>query len=186
VNSDQATATVIDALNALGVPYMLVGSLSSSLHGIPRSTRDADFVVRVSPGQIGNLVARLGPQFRLDPQVSFETVTGTTRYILAPVDIPYRIELFCLSDDPFDQERFARRQTCPLLGRQAFVSTPEDVIIVKLRWANELNRSKDLEDARGVIAVQADRLDWEYIDRWCRLHGTREVLERLRDTMPPP
>lgn len=185
MNSDQATAAVIDALDGLGLPYMLVGSLASSLHGIPRSTQDADFVVQVSQGQIAALAARLGPQFRLDPQVSFETATGTTRYILKAVGIPYCIELFCLSDDPFDQERFRRRRAWPMLGRQVFVSAPEDVIVVKLRWCKELSRSKDLEDARGVMAVQADHLDWGYIRRWCELHGTRELLETLRGTIPP-
>jgi len=43
VNSDEATVAVIDALQALDIPYILVGSLASSLYGIPRSTKDADF-----------------------------------------------------------------------------------------------------------------------------------------------
>jgi hypothetical protein len=85
-----------------------------------------------------------------------------------------------MNDDPFARERFARRQRSPFLGRQAFVPTPEDVVVVKLRWALSLNRSKDVEDARGVIAVQGDRLDWNYIRRWCDAHGTRELLDKVQ------
>jgi hypothetical protein len=185
VTSDEATIAAIDALDALKVPYMLVGSLSSNLHGVPRSTRDADFVVQLSQGDVAAIIARLGPQFRLDPQISFESVTGTAHYIIDVVDLPYRIELFRLSDDPFDQERFARRQHFPLLGRQARVQTSEDVVIVKLLWGRGLARSKDLDDVRGIIAVQGDRLDWGYIHHWCDLHGTRELLDRVRTSIPP-
>lgn len=44
------TRAMIDALNAAGVPYLLVGSFSSSYYGIPRSTRDADFVIELGSG----------------------------------------------------------------------------------------------------------------------------------------
>ena len=46
MNSDEATVAVIDALQALDIPYILVGSLASNLYGIPRSTKDADFSVQ--------------------------------------------------------------------------------------------------------------------------------------------
>jgi len=101
------------------------------------------------------------------------------------IGIPYRIEFFCMNEDPFVQERFAQRQRSPFLGSQAFVPTPEDVVVVKLRWAVSLNRPKDAEDARGVIAVQGDRLDWEYIYRWCDTHRTRDLLEQVRASIPP-
>ena len=35
---------VADALSAAGIPYLLAGSFSSNYYGIPRSTKDADFV----------------------------------------------------------------------------------------------------------------------------------------------
>ena len=54
------------------------------------------------------------------------------------------------------------------------------VVVAKLRWALSLNRPKDAEDTRGVIAVQGERLDWNYIRRWCDAHGTRELLDKVR------
>lgn len=32
-------------LDAVKIPYMMVGSVGSSLHGRPRATRDADIVI---------------------------------------------------------------------------------------------------------------------------------------------
>ena len=79
---EEATAAVIDGLESLHIPYMLVGSLSCNYYAIPRSTQDADFVVQLDAGAIASLATRLGPAFQLDRQMSFETVTLTNRYVL--------------------------------------------------------------------------------------------------------
>lgn len=186
MTSDEATLAVIDALESLGVPYMVVGSLSTNYYGVARSTHDADFVVHLQSVGIAELVRRAGPDIRLDPQMSFETVTGTSKFVLSTPDGRFRIELFLLSDDPHDQERFARRRRGVTAGRETFVPSPEDTVITKLRWSLHGARPKDVDDARNVIAVQGDSLDWDYIHRWCDAHGTLELLDRVRASLPPP
>ena len=109
----------------------------------------------------------------------------TTRHVMAVVGIPFKIELFQLSDDLHDQERFRRRRQVRLLDRDVWLPTAEDVILTKLRWAVQGGRSKDRDDARDVIAVQGDRLDWEYIRAWSDRHGTRGLLQEIRRSIPP-
>jgi hypothetical protein len=187
MNTNQATRAVIEALGAVGMPYMLVGSFSSNVYGVSRATKDADFVVQCRSGEIASLARHLGPPFRLDPQITFETVTGTTRYVVTVEGLAFRVELFRLSDDPHDQERFRRRREVPLpdMERRVFIPTAEDVIITKLRWALHARRGKDRDDVRDVIVVQGDALDWDYIHRWCDQHGTRELLDQIRAEIPP-
>ena len=185
MSGDDAIVAVIDALEALEIPYMIVGSLSTNLYGIPRSTKDADFVLQVAPQSLFQLAERLGAPFRLDPQGSFETVTMTLRHILKPVGIPFLIELFHLSDDLYDQERFRRRQRKQMLNREVSAPTAEDVIVNKVRWAAQGRRTKDRDDARDVIAVQRDRIDWDYVNSWCDRHGSRAVLDEIRASIPP-
>ncbi|MHB1157686.1 MAG: nucleotidyl transferase AbiEii/AbiGii toxin family protein [Phycisphaerales bacterium] len=180
MNSENIAITVIDALVELHIPYMVVGSFSVNCYAIPRSTQDADFVVQVKPEQPRAIAERLGPAYHLDSQMSFETVTATTRYILTHRDSAFKIELFELSDDPHDQMRFERRVTGQVGGRSVFVPTPEDVIITKLRWSKQGRRAKDIEDVRGVLIVQTHEvLDWTYLRRWCGQHGTLELLQKL-------
>jgi len=123
MTSIEAVQSVIEALDRCGIPYLLVGSLSSNFYGIARSTNDADFVVELRDASIADLARELGPEFRLDPQMSFETVTGTTRWRLEPVDVPFMIELFELSNDPHDQERFRRRRRVKIAGRETSLPT---------------------------------------------------------------
>jgi hypothetical protein len=183
VNSDEATVAVIDALDALYIPYMLVGSFSTNFYGIPRSTQDADIVVQLQPGDVLTLAKHLGPPFRLDPQMTFETVTATNRYILHLDENPFSIELFLLSDDPHDRERFARRRRQRIPQCEVFLPSVEDVIVSKIRWLYATGRPKDIEDVESVIAVQTDRVDWNYVNSWCDRHGTRELLDRVRRSL---
>ena len=177
---DDVALRVSEALGAAMVPFMLVGGFSSNYHGIPRSTKDADFVVQLSAPLSESFTQTLGPEFEADPQLSFETNTGTQRQEFLVRGTFFKVEVFRLSDDAHDQERFRRRQPVVVQGRQVFFPTPEDVIIWKLRWA----RSKDRDDVRAVMGVQQDKLDWPYIEAWCERHGTRALLEEIRRTVP--
>jgi len=185
MSTEQLIGEVIDALNRLSVPYMLTGSLASNFYGIPRATMDADFVADFSGHAVDALAGSLGQGLRLDPQASFETVTGTTRYVIRSPVGPFVIELFLPTDDPHDRERFRRRCRVTLLGRETYVPTVEDVIVTKLRWSRQGRRAKDLDDARNVMAVQRDRIDWAYVNHWCEQHDTLALLERLRTEVPP-
>jgi len=75
--------------------------------------------------------------------------------------------------------------TCSLARSPLILLTAEDVVVTKLQWYKALKRSKDKDDARGVIAVQGDSLDWDYIRRWCDSHGTQELLDAVRASIPP-
>lgn len=179
MTAEEALVSVISGLEGVGSPYVLVGSLATNFHGIPRSTRDADIVVAMDASTLDRLAAALVPQLRIQPQTSFETVTGTIRHIIEVQDSPFIIELFGCSDDPHDRARLARRQRVRVLDHHTWVLTAEDVVITKLRWGQHANRSKDLDDARNVLAVRQSDLDMAYIRRWCADHGTTAILDRL-------
>ncbi len=177
---DDVALRVAEALNVAEIPFMLVGGFSSNYYGIPRSTKDADFVVQLSAPLTASFARLLGPEFEAEEQLSFETNTGTQRQEFRVKDTLFKVEVFRLSNDAHDQERFRRRGPVEVEGRQVFFPTPEDVIVWKLRWA----RAKDREDVRAVIGVQQGHLDWSYIEGWCERHGTRALLEEIRRTVP--
>ena len=177
---DDVTLRVVDALNSSGLAYMLVGSFSTNAYGIPRSTKDADFVLELHGDFSPGFYAALGDSFDIDPQLKFETNTGTFKQEMHFAGTPFTVELFRLSKDVFDQERFRRRVPVKLLGRETFIPTAEDVVIMKVRWLRE----KDKADIKNVLTVQRGKLDWPYIENWCRLHGTLAKLEEIRRTVP--
>jgi hypothetical protein len=158
---------------------MAVGSFSSNVYGQPRSTKDADFVLELGDQSVNAVLAELGQDFVLEPQMSFETITATSRYRVCHRHSAFLLELFLLSDDPHDRERFERRIRGEIGGRAVYVPTAEDVVVTKLRWSRAGKRQKDVDDVLGVLRVQSGRLDLDYIRRWCDRHGTRALFDQL-------
>lgn len=86
---------VADTLTECRIAYLLAGSFASNYHGIPRSTKDADFVVQLRGAVDQGFLARLGADFVADPQLSFETNTGTYRQEIKHASSPFKVQ--CLS-----------------------------------------------------------------------------------------
>ena len=133
-------------------------------------------------GQPHDLSEILGSDFVAEDQFRFETNTGTVCQEFSVKGSPMKVEIFTLSEDAHDQQRFARRVEQAMFGTTVPFPSPEDVIVWKLRWA----RPKDLDDIRGVILVQRQEgdLDWDYIRHWCQQHETLAKLETLIASLP--
>lgn len=168
----------INACEAENVDYMLTGAFATSCYGVPRSTKDVDLVLAVDAShQIEGVISQLNDVVAFSKQVQFDTITWGKRHVACTHTSPYlKVELFELFDDPFVKKQFKRRvrMVVPQLEIDAYLPTPEDVIVQKLRWA----RSKDLTDAMDVLAVQDPaHLDMDYIRYWCAEHRCSERLE---------
>jgi hypothetical protein len=177
---EELVQRLIVALDASGISYVLVGSLSSNYYGVSRSTQDADIVVSCPAGKITELLRALGEEFERDPQMAFETVTATSKVLLRVKQTGFQVEVFFLSNDEHDQQRFTRRRRVNVFGREAFLLSVEDVLVTKLRWLHLAGRRKDEDDIRAVMRIQQNSVDWPYVESWCDRHGTRELLDRLR------
>jgi len=180
MQSNDPAWPVIDGLIALQVPFLLTGSHASNYYGIPRSSKDTDLLIDLRQRSITEIEQCLRDGYRLDRQVEFETMTGTLKNVIRIAGTEHTIELFRLGGDAFHQQRFRRRIKLLMCGREIWLPTAEDVIVQKLRWG----RSKDLDDARDVLSVQGDALDWNYIHHWCALHNTLVKLDDLRKSLP--
>ena len=177
---ESLTLKVVEALEAAKVPYFISGSFASNFYGIPRATKDADFVIQQIGGVGLTFASLLGVDFELDAQLTFETITGTHRQMVRHRKSAFKFEIFILSRDPHDQARFSRRREEILFGRKVWLPSPEDSIISKLRWA----RNKDEDDVRNIISVRHSKLDWQYIEKWCEQHGTLSLLTEIRRSVP--
>lgn len=178
----EIAARVITALNQSGISHMLVGAFSRNAYAHARATQDADLVVSLSGHSLAELMKDLGPDFSLENQTTFETNTGTYRDTLIAKDSGFKIELFHLSSDSHDQERFKRRRETRFAGHPTFIPTPEDVIITKLRWL----RAKDREDIKDILAfLDPGSLDWKYVHHWTAIHHTQTKLDEIRASIPP-
>ncbi|MCL6478933.1 MAG: hypothetical protein K6T65_11030 [Peptococcaceae bacterium] len=173
---------VIHALEKSKINYMVTGSIVSSLQGEPRATHDIDLVVAIERSGAGKLVKAFPPpDFFLDEKSIVEAINRQTMFNLIDIKEGDKVDFWILTDEPFDQSRFSRRQTEEVLGISMLVSSPEDTILAKLRWAKLSGGSeKQFTDALRVYEVQFSNLDLDYLQDWAAKLGVTSLLERIK------
>jgi hypothetical protein len=174
---------VVAALEAAGVDYMVTGSLVSSMQGEPRATHDLDLVVAITPEVVEQLTAAFPEdEFYLDPEAAREAIDRQDMFNLISLASGDKVDFWLLTEDPFDQCRFSRRIRQAVLGLRVPVSTPEDTILQKLRWARMAGGSeKQVGDVVSVYEVQFPRLDPAYLDQWAAVLKVEDLLQRVRE-----
>ena len=180
-------ARVVEALEKAGIPYMVSGSVVSSYQGAPRMTHDVDIVIDVPADSVRHLVEALAaPDLYLDQTAALTAVRDRGTFNLIDPSFGDKADFWLLTQDEFDSERFRRRIHIEALGIRFAASTPEDTILMKLRWSAQSGGSeKQILDAIGVYEVQAGALDERYLDDWGERLGVQDSLARVRAEAEP-
>lgn len=174
-------AEVIQTLEKSEGHYMLTGSFASSLQGEPRLSHDIDLIVVIAESAIPKLTARFPPpDFHLDEYSIRTAIKMKTMFSLLHVVEGDKVDFWMLTDEPFDVSRFNRKRKVHALGLEIYVSSPEDTILAKLRWAKMSGGSeRQSRDALRVYEVQHDILDMRYLQEWVGKLGVEEYWARL-------
>ncbi len=174
---------VVETLDQNGIDYMLTGSVVSSLQGEPRSTHDIDVVVAMQETDIEKLIdAFLPPIYYLDAESIREAISHRSMFNLINVVEGDKVDFWILTEQAFDQSRFARKYVEDVWGMRLQMSSPEDTILAKLHWAVKAGGSeKQLTDALRIFEVQCGSLDLDYLNRWAIALGVEEMWKRLQE-----
>lgn len=183
MSQQEFLAKVVHALDLAGIDYMVTGSIVSSLQGEPRSTHDIDFVISVEPEIAKNLVGFFPPpDYYLDQQSIEDAISRASMFNLIEVGSGDKADFWILTGEPFDVSRFSRKQKEEVLGLTLKISSPEDTILAKLRWADLSGGSeKQFLDALRVYEVQYGKLDMAYLAEWAKKLGVESYLRRIMD-----
>ena len=155
------------ALESTGTPYMLTGSLASSLYGVPRATNDIDFVISPSRIQLTSLLQflkRLG--LLVQDAQAFEALEKSSMFSVIDFQNSWKVDFIIRKERDFSVTEFTRRKTHEVEGMRLTLASSEDVVIAKLEWAKMGDSQQQIDDAAGILQLQGDRLDMQYLERW--------------------
>jgi len=177
------TLLVIDALDALGVPYLIGGSLASAVHGVLRATLDTDLVADLRLEHAEPLARALGGTFYVDAESIREAVLHQRSFNVIHLETMFKVDVFVVKKRPFHHSQMERRMAQVIAtdpDRTAYVATAEDTILAKLEWYRMGGDVSEQQwrDVLGVMKVQADRLDLAYLRQWAAQLNISDLLER--------
>lgn len=174
---------VIQTLDDIGIQYLVTGSVASSLQGEPRSTHDIDLVVAIERADAKKLVKAFpSPDFYLDEGSIVDAIKRHGMFNLIDVNSGDKVDFWILTDEPFDLSRFARRYAEEVREMRITVSSPEDTILAKLRWAKLSGGSeKQFTDALRVYEVQCKKLNMDYLHSWAEKLDVESILQKLQE-----
>lgn len=170
---------LIKLLDKTGIPYMVAGSVGSSLHGRPRATQDADVVIAPSEEQLDSLVVLLEQGHYVSRVAAQDALRNRSQFNVIDLEGGWKADLIIRKDRPFDHQEFERRRQIDWMGQVLWVVSPEDAILSKLEWMKGRESDIQYSDALGVAAAQWGHLDLEYLRRWARKLGVEGMLTHL-------
>ena len=174
---------LVPILERVQVPYMLTGSVASSAHGMPRSTRDLDIVIAPTRAQLQALMREFpNSDYYADEQQAFEALIRRSQFNIIDHVTGWKVDFIIAEDSEYGNTALARRKAIDMGGNAVYVASAEDVLIAKLRWAKMSGSERQLQDAAGIVSTQADNLDVAYVESWVRKLSLDNQWDVVRET----
>jgi hypothetical protein len=165
------TILVTKVFEGLNIPYLIGGSLASTIYGVVRTTQDADIIADMSISQVKPFITALIDEFYLDEEMISDAVLHNSSFNIIHRQTMFKVDVFIPSESPFQQSQHSRAQkqiihTQPEIS--VYFASPEDTILAKLDWFRRGNEVSERQwrDIIGVLKVREGELDLEYLHKW--------------------
>ena len=179
----EVTLRVTAVLENLGIPYLIGGSLASTLHGMIRTTQDSDIIAEMRPEHIQPFVSSLENDFFIDEEMIANAVQRDSSFNILHRETMFKVDIFIPYPRYFQQSQLARaqRQDFELDTKMsAIFASAEDTILSKLEWYRMGGETSERQwrDILGILKTRAGDLDLEYLKKWAKDLNVADLLER--------
>lgn len=179
MSPEEVLKEVIGKLEKHKIDYMVTGSFASNLHGVPRTTLDADIVISASFEKIESFMKEIEKDFYTDLNIVKEAVEQRKMFNVVHYETGFKVDFIMKKAGSYYEKEFERRRIYQLAGKPCFFTSPEDTILSKLVWAKKTESERQFQDALGVAKIQWDNLDYEYLKKWSDVLNVSDLLKKI-------
>ena len=179
-------ARIVAVFDELSVPYVVGGSLASSVYGIPRATQDVDLVADLRLEHVEPFTASLINEFYVDADMATDAIKRRASFNVVHLATMFKADIFVPNRDSWTREELkrARSEQFDVAEKSVTIrfASPEDTLLHKLVWyklGNEISE-RQWRDVLGIMKVQGERLDNSYLDTWADAIDVVSLLDRAR------
>ena len=162
------------------IPYLITGGMAVFVWGRPRFTADIDLVIELSVDKLDVLekaLKSLDKAGYIDGDVMREALTRHGEFNFIDGNTGMKVDFWVSTGDAFDRSRVKRRVVKNIIGHNVYFSTPEDLILSKLRWWRDTGSSRHKEDIASIVSISGDVLDQGYLNIWAGKLGYKDLLD---------
>jgi len=170
---DELFRYLIAALEDVGVPYAIGGSMASIAYGEPRATLDIDVVVSLRAESLGAFCEHFPPgEFYLSHDAALVAISGGDHFNIIHPASGMKIDVFSDRADEVSRSQVERgRRLQALEGLTAVFSSAEELIVKKLEYYRLGGSDKHLRDVRSMLDISGAEIDVERIEYWVQRLG---------------
>ena len=158
---------IFGELDNRGINYMLSGSVALNSYTVPRFTRDIDIVIELQEtnfDSFADIFTNRACYFHRES--TQEAVFRQGMFNIIDWESGFKVDFIIKKENLFHQSEFSRKQRKIILGNTAgWVISPEDLVIAKFIWIQDVFSEQQLLDIRNLLTDNA-QLDADYIKRW--------------------
>ena len=183
MTQEEVLKRVISALEDNNIPYMLTGAIAVNYYGRPRLTHDVDIIVNIEKKHIQSIVDAFYQEFYVSSESIKDAIKHRTVFNIIHNETGLKIDFWMLTNEEYDKTRFSRRESQTIFDRQMSISSAEDIILVKLLWYKRSTSEKHIIDAEGILQVQGESIDNNYLEKWAKNLSVSKTLKELLKTV---
>lgn len=170
-------ADIAGRFDALGIPYMLTGSIAMNYYAEPRMTRDIDVVIALRSEDIESLTSEFSPDYYVEREAVKESIQHESIFNLLHMESIIKVDCIIRKSSEYRRVEFERRKSVAIKSISTYIVSKEDLILSKLYWAKDSHSEMQIRDVANLMRTGYDE---EYVRFWAKELGIGELLEEVR------
>jgi hypothetical protein len=185
---------IMQTLDEIGAPYMIVGAFAGSIFGITRATADVDILVDLRDQDFETLSKKFPlPRYYADPEMMRSSTEMGIMFNIIDTQEGVKADLVPITREPDYRIAFERRVRRAFLDEvgetlfEAWIAQPTDIIIGKLQAWDEGRSNKHPNDIHSILifclkGLSDDIVDLDTVAMEASKLG-KDTLEMWRQTL---